>query len=158
MTIRLYKNSAEEIVVDKSPYIKLVAEVEGTLRDEADIVSPSIEFYFEQIPSFNYAFIVEFNRWYFVSGVISISLNMWEVSFEEDVLMSYKDGIMKLKGFIDRNEFEYDELIPDSKRVSQLGFDLTEVECDTNFFIDYTVTNPKEPTVIINGFGLEIKE
>lgn len=155
--ITFYYNSGEDNVVDKTSFLTEVREVYGVLKDETNIIKPVIDFTFDFIPDFNYAYIEEFDRYYFITDITSIGLHMWEISFEEDVLMTYKNGIYELNGFIDRNEEEYDEAIEDTKRVAEIGYDIEEYHCH-NFIFESGLEFEHEanPSVVINGFGLNI--
>lgn len=73
----------------------------------------------DSLPIFNYLYIPSFHRYYFVSDIeITTSANsekrLYRVSCRTDVLMSYKDSFLPLTGFIERNEFLYDDKIIDT--------------------------------------------
>lgn len=159
VTITFYNNSAEENVVDKTNFIVQASEVVGVLKEKTNIINPVITFNFDAIPDFNYAYIDSFDRYYFVTDITSIGKNMWEISFKEDVLMTYKDGIFDLNGFIDRNEFDYDEAIEDTKRVAEIGYAVEEVQCNNTLFEHDPLSSDddySQPSVVFNGFGLSI--
>lgn len=146
--ITFYYNSAEDNVVDKTNFLTEVIRIYGVLKDETNIINPVIDFNFDFIPDFNYAYIEEFGRYYFVTDVTSIGLYMWEISFEEDVLMTYKNGIYNLNGFIDRNEEDYDEGIEDTKRVAEIGYNVEERSATNYLFNDV-------PSAVITGIALK---
>lgn len=67
---------------------------------------------------YNYAYIPSFGRYYFMSEPKSVGVNLVELSFSVDVLMSWKDQIKNCKAFITRQEnkyntFYYDEKFPE---------------------------------------------
>ena len=108
MTIDLYKNSSEVNKVDKD--LELLAELTGTLKEETSIINPvilisDIDSY---ISSMNYAYITEFNRYYFITNIESVRNNLWRVSFHVDVLYTYKNNIRENFAIVERNENEYD--------------------------------------------------
>ena len=70
-------------------------------------------FVYQYVLSANYVYIPEFNRYYFINDIISIRTNMWRLNMHVDVLMSYKKQIKQMNAFVNRNEFEYDEMIKD---------------------------------------------
>ena len=70
-------------------------------------------FIYNYVLSANYVYIPEFNRYYFINDIISIRTNMWRLNMHVDVLMSYKDSILKQNAFVTRNEFTYDEMVKD---------------------------------------------
>lgn len=60
------------------------------------------------VPIANYAFIVEFNRWYFINEVVSELNGLWRLTMEIDVLMTYRSTIRQQTALVTRNEFTYD--------------------------------------------------
>lgn len=70
-------------------------------------------FIYNYVLSANYAKIDEFNRYYFISDIVSVRTNLWRLSLNCDVLMSYKEPLLKLNALIARNEFDYNKLIVD---------------------------------------------
>lgn len=64
-------------------------------------------FIYEKVLTANYAKMADFNRYYFITDIISVRRNIWRIELQVDVLMSYKADFLKLKAFIGRNEFNY---------------------------------------------------
>ena len=71
-------------------------------------------FIYDYVLSANYAKIDEFNRYYFISDIVSVRTNLWRLSLNCDVLMSYKKPLLELNALIARNEFTYNDLIEDN--------------------------------------------
>ena len=113
--ITFYNNTAETNRVDKTNYLTLVSEISGNLREETSLTDLVITIQQSEVPTFNYAYIKSFNRYYYVTDIASVRSNLWEISLSVDVLMTYKEALLNCTGFIDRNEFEYDPLIVDDK-------------------------------------------
>lgn len=63
-----------------------------TLKEGTSITEPTLLFQTTVAAAFNYCYIPDFNRYYFVSNSRAIE-NMWEVSFVEDELATYKTEI-----------------------------------------------------------------
>lgn len=150
MDIVLYNNSAEPNRVDKSSFITQKYRISITLKDSASITNMSIRLKLNNNPDFNYAYIPLFNRYYFITDIKSIRNNIWEISLSVDVLMTYKDAIYEQIGFIDRNEYEYNNNIIDKKRVISQGFDIEQ----------HIVTNTLFNNIgsyILTGFDLSLK-
>ena len=108
MTIILYQNTSELNAVDKT--ISELATISGTLREQSSIINPvinisNIENY---VDSANYAYITEFNRYYFITNIDSVRENLWRISLHVDVLYTYRDEIRANSAIIERNENEYD--------------------------------------------------
>ena len=70
-------------------------------------------FIYDYVLAANYAYIPEFNRYYFINDIISVRKNIWQLIMNVDVLMSYKDEILKLDAFVTRNEFDYNKYVKD---------------------------------------------
>lgn len=100
MVLKLYKNNSERNCITKVLSNEL--SLNGTLRHETSIKTPVITIAGdESIIGYNYAFIVEFNRYYFITDIKSIRNGIWEVSFLCDVLMSFKTDILNSYAVID---------------------------------------------------------
>lgn len=119
-----YNNSAPANMVYKGGSLSQVGTLTGTLREDTNILYPVIRFKMatsETVPSFNYAYIVELKRYYYVTDVVYVADCIWEISLAIDVLMTYFKGIRALDAFVDRNEADYDNLLVDNKQVFGAG-------------------------------------
>lgn len=125
----LYQNTADARVVDKSSYLDKIAEFNGVIRDDCDVVHPVVRLQYDTLPDFNYVGIAELNRYYFVTDVKYIAKGLWDIYLECDVLMTYKDGIKQCTAFVDRNAWPPDDskYITDTQRVVEQGEDVTTV-------------------------------
>ena len=120
MQIILYNNSAEKNRVDKTSYLSNALTLNGNLRsgDSGDILNPTIylEMNNTSLPSYNYAYIPTFNRYYFISNIRPARNNYWEVNMKVDVLMSFKTEIKNQTALVARNENEYNNYVIDKLR------------------------------------------
>lgn len=144
-SIKLYHNKAEANRVDKTNYITLVKEVLGVLRESTSIIDFSVVLELDTFPNFNYVYIEIFNRYYFVSDIVSVNKNIWEVSLSCDVLMTYKDAINACTGFVDRNENTYNLLIVDDKLPLKQGQTITTT------FVNNTLFDDIQGTYVLQG-------
>lgn len=67
-----------------------------------------------EILTCNYAYIKEFNRYYFITDIISLNRNLWRLVMRVDGLMSFYGNIKKLYALVSRNEFTYNDYIIDN--------------------------------------------
>lgn len=66
----------------------------GTLREETNIIKPSILLESSSnLSGFNYMYIADFGRYYFIKDIVSVKYNLWRIIGYVDVLMSFKSGI-----------------------------------------------------------------
>ena len=65
------------------------------------------------IPMFNYAYIADFDRYYFIDDV-SWTQGIWSISMHVDVLGSFKDDIMNSRQYVLRSASSSNGYIPDT--------------------------------------------
>ena len=75
MNIKLYKMSCEDNRIDKTSFLTYVLEYEGSLRTETSLLNPQIDIQHggkSDFTQFNYAYIEDFNRYYFIDDITSV--------------------------------------------------------------------------------------
>lgn len=130
MQILLYRYNTFKNKVDKTPFLQLVEALEGTLREDVSIITPTITYEYNSFITFNYVYIPEFKRYYFVDDIRVLSNKIYEVDLTVDVLTTYKDNILELEGFVDRCSSATNPNIIDKKRVIEQGFDTETYSVD----------------------------
>lgn len=118
MNITLYNNKAENIRVDKSEYLDNALQLTGSLREGTSLTSPSIliEKTDLNLFSYNYVYIQDFNRYYFITDIISENTYLWRINCKVDVLMSFKTQILAIQNpYISRSASQYDLNIGDDQ-------------------------------------------
>ena len=100
MEIKLYKTS--------SPRKKLVKELSdgvtltGTLRGQSSVMSPSLQIQDMPVIGYNYCYIPDFGRYYYINGINALRANLFELSLGIDVLMTYAEAIRSNAAIIDK--------------------------------------------------------
>ena len=124
MNIIFYKLQDEVNDVKKTRTITATSTytlltISGKLRSSTSKIAPVIDFaqditYFN---TYNYAYIADFGRYYFVDNVVSVRENVTSISFRVDVLTSFltQSNMGNLEGYIGRcaNSSLYDKYIND---------------------------------------------
>lgn len=102
MQIFLYNTTDGKNVVNK----KLTDETEMNIKfkDKTDIKNPLVIIHSENPISFNYAYIPNFKRYYFIDSIEVFPNSIYNVSLTCDVLESFKTDILESSGFISRQE------------------------------------------------------
>lgn len=157
--ISFYNNTAETNRVDKTNYLTLINQVNGNLREETSLTDLVITIQQSEVPTFNYAFIKSFNRYYYVTDITSVRNNLWEISLSVDVLMTYKEALLNCTGFIDRNESELSPFIVDNKRALEIGEEIsTEFITNSTFQLakTYHLDKNSHCTYAINGMQVGV--
>ena len=134
--IHTYKSSAEQNRVDKTNFLVADMIISGVLREASSLIHPSITFTSDTIPTFNYVYIPIFNRYYYVTDITSIKNKLWQMSLTVDVLMTYKEALLACTGYIDRNENEYNGLIPDGMISLEKGEVIEKTVVSNELFVD----------------------
>ena len=93
MQILLYNNSSPRNKITKA--LTQVGTLAGSLRDETNIVSPTIRISGAVLPDFNYAQIPNFNRYYYLRDARSVRSGIWDISLQSDPLMSFNLAAVK---------------------------------------------------------------
>ena len=102
MEIKLYKTSSprKKLVKDLTDGITLT----GTLRGQSSIMSPSLQIQDIAVIGYNYCYIPDFGRWYYINGIDALRSNLYELSLGIDVLMTYAAEIRQNYAIIDKVE------------------------------------------------------
>lgn len=112
MKFILYQNNSEKMRIDKA--LEERYSIIGVLRNESSVVNPQMEVQLTGLPNANYAYIPDFNRYYFIDNIVSVRNNLWLISMTVDVLMSFKEQIISQRAYVTRTA-HYNEI--DLKRV-----------------------------------------
>lgn len=104
--ITLYACTADNRQVDKTNYLTSVITGTAIFYENSSIVAPVIKFDWGNsfVSSVNYAYIQEFNRWYYITDVRALIGGSVEYSLRCDVLMTYKGNIYNSTQTVSRSE------------------------------------------------------
>ncbi len=118
MTIILYTTNSEKNSLNKS--LSSGNTFTGTLRTETSITIPEIMLESNSnLSGYNYAYIPEFGRYYFIRDIRSYRDKLWVISMRVDVLMSFKNAIKASKGILtDTQTTEKEYYLSDDSWVS----------------------------------------
>lgn len=153
----LYRNTSEINRVDKTNFMTNVGSINCVIRDSTSLTNLTITIEYNHNIDFNYVYINKFGRYYFVTDVIVLNHNLYEVDLTVDVLMSYKDAILELNAFVDRNETVTNPLLIDKKRVIEQGLDVEVIEIENDiFFKDGEIFQPDADLMyVLNGYKID---
>lgn len=84
------------------------------LKDETSIINPEILISGSSFTSYNYAYISDFGRYYFIRDIVSVRNNLWRLSLECDVLATYKSQIGGSSEYVLRSASDFDGSIVDN--------------------------------------------
>lgn len=123
MTIKLYTGFRKRVNSTKQPG-NAATTLTGNLKEQCSIESPVIAFELpnESPHAYNYAFIQEFGRYYFIDDW-TWNAGLWEATLREDYLATWKTHIGNTEAYINRCAAAYDGDIVDTEYITKTNFD-----------------------------------
>lgn len=84
------------------------------LKDDCSILRPVIEVVTsDNISGYNYMYIGDFNRSYFIDDIVSLHNNKWRISGHIDVLETYASAILANNAVVKRQQAVYNLYLDD---------------------------------------------
>ena len=134
MTINLYNYGDEKNVIHKALSSPVV--MTGELRDGTSITDPAILIEYTDPHIFNYVYIPEFSRYYFITDIVSTRQGLWEIYLHVDVLKSYEEDINECSCILENTQSEglteymqddrYRALVKDKTDIISFNYGLLE--------------------------------
>lgn len=102
MEIKLYKTSSprKKLVKELTDGITLV----GVLRAQSSVMSPTFTVQDTAVVGYNYCYIPDFGRYYYINDINALRANLFELSLGIDVLMTYASEIRGNYAIVDKVE------------------------------------------------------
>ena len=76
----------------------------GDFRGVFNTFRPSITIRVKELPTYNYCFIPDLNRYYFIDSVTFLGNSAYELSLKVDVLKSYETLILQAMGTVTNSD------------------------------------------------------
>lgn len=80
----------------------------------------------------NYAYIEEFNRYYFIDDIVVKSTNIYTLVLKLDVLETYRTYLLETTMLINRNEFTFNSFLEDEIVGYRYNKEITYTDCGTD--------------------------
>lgn len=112
-TVKLCHNSSPVEKIGKT--LDAGTDITGcVLKDATSILRPVIKIRTsEVITTYNYMYISEFDRYYFIDDIVSVNNGLWEISAHVDVLETYKSDILSNTAVLRRQQNKYNTYLND---------------------------------------------
>lgn len=119
MEVIFYYNVSDGRVINKD--LIDPKTFEGEFCSDVDVMNPIVRFSSDGILRYNYAYIPSLQRYYDVVNRTAYRDGCWDVTFAEDVLMSFRRDIMNLSVIVDKQSMPSNgnEYIDDSSLVAE---------------------------------------
>lgn len=90
-----------------------VATLTGTFRDSVDILSPVVRIEYSNPVGFDYVYISDFGRYYYVEDITVVRTGILDLHLSIDVLESHKAAILANTAILDKQENKYNLYLND---------------------------------------------
>lgn len=115
MNIQLITYRGRRNVLEKSWDNADVITISGSLRNDCDVLNPVIEVSVENPFIYNYAYIPDFKRYYFIDRFVISRQGLYRLYMSVDVLKSFEPLISNTEGYIRRSQFAEPSRLVDEK-------------------------------------------
>lgn len=112
MTISLYQCADDSRKMNKTLTAERSYNVQ--LKNDTDVTAPVFLLSSPLPPNYNYGYIPDFKRYYFIESSSITVGKMYEISLKCDVLMTYKSEISQSAVIVRRSSNKGNKLIPDN--------------------------------------------
>lgn len=102
MEIILYNNKSPKNKIGKT--LTNQNTITGSLRGETSISNFQMLLNIVDLNPYNYMYIADFGKYYFITNIISVRTGLWLVTASIDVLESYKSEILSLDVILSTTE------------------------------------------------------
>lgn len=145
MILELYKTKDSNNVINKVLTNKKDYDIK--LKDKTNIINPTILLSSENLlVDYNYAYIPDFKRYYFIKDISINSKNLYVINMECDVLESFKEDILNSYAYIINSDNGNDYYNSNYE---------SEVRKEVNlYFSDKEIIKENSNLIIINGRGV----
>ena len=100
MLMKMYDTKSSNNVINK--VLENEQSFDIKFNDKTDIVNPVVILHSPTLILSNYAYIPDFNRYYFVDKIELFPNSVYHITLRCDVLESFKDEILASSGFINQ--------------------------------------------------------
>ena len=112
LTVTLYNNGSPVEKIGKT--LTNGSDFSCLLKDATSILRPTKEVSSSaNLSGFNYMYISDFGRYYFIDDIVSTHNNRWEISAHVDVLETYKTQILVNSAVVRRQQSQYNLYLDD---------------------------------------------
>lgn len=143
MIIQLFNTSDSNNTINKT----LTDETEFKIKfkGQADIINPIVKLKSKDPILFNYGYIPDFKRYYFINNIVIEPNGIYTLKLNVDVLESFKDDILNCYGYIKQSN--------NINKYYNAGYENEERKETEIFKGDVTVGKSETPTLIVTTIG-----
>ena len=118
MKLRVWNDFAKRENSTKLPDLNTGSELDVYLKDDTSLENP-VFIISGNIYTWAYCYLPSFSRYYFITDLISISRNQYEIHARIDAAASFRAFILNYTAYVERAASAYDVMVPDGLLSSQ---------------------------------------
>lgn len=102
MIVKFFNNKSDNIYINKT--LENETPFDCKIKGEINLTNPEIVLRVDNFNGFNYCYIEDFNRYYYIDSVQIFPNNLYSIRLKVDVLMSFKNSIYGSPGILVRKK------------------------------------------------------
>lgn len=131
VTIDFYNYDRRTYAVNK--VLANPTSMSGVLRDKTNVMMPELSVRYNSVFTFNYCYIRELNRYYYIVGVTIVDATTYALRLSLDVLKTYETEIMAATGTIVESD-DADKYISNRQKIFDVRPNTEKIEFSPNLF------------------------
>lgn len=131
VTIDFYNYDRRTYAVNKM--LANPTSMSGVLRDKTNVMMPELSVRYNSVFSFNYCYIRELNRYYYIVDVTIVDATTYRIRLSLDVLKTYESDIMSATGTIVESD-DADKYISNRQKIFDVRPNTEKIEFSPNLF------------------------
>lgn len=133
MIVALYNYQGDKRVINKT--LPDGFAMTGTLTNDCDVVNPVIEVekFNPAYYRYNYMYIPDFRRFYYIASWENIANTLWLLHAHTDVLMTYRDEILKTQAVMVRGNYIGTIDLPSDLYASKVSTEVSTFKFNKSF-------------------------
>lgn len=112
MKVRYWRNFTKRQNSTKIPTNETYTEIDCYWKEDTSLENP-VYLIDGTVVTWGYAYVPDFSRYYFITDIVSVSSNLYEVHMTLDTLGSFRQSILSYTAFVERAASAYDPMVND---------------------------------------------
>lgn len=131
VTIDFYNYTGRPNTINKT--LTNPTQMQGVFRSMFNVLQPSLRVKKSDVFAFNYCYIHELNRYYFITNVSVMDSDNYDISLSLDVLKTYEDGIMSATATVVEQQ-DADRFLSSRQQLFDVRPQINRIDFEPNLF------------------------
>lgn len=131
VTIDFYNYTGRPNTINKT--LTNPTQMQGVFRSTFNVLQPSLRVKNSDVFNFNYCYIHELNRYYFITNVSVVDSDNYDISLSLDVLKTYEDEIMSATATVVEQQ-DADKFLSSRQQLFDVRPQINRIDFEPNLF------------------------